>query len=183
MFDRHLSPQGLYLKRFLSHSRALASHIKLSNTDWVSENRVLRRICAIREMKWQEAGKNCIMRSSIIYTIHQILLRWRCFLVEIDRRFRAAYCLHYQDTSLHYALIMDAVWTSETSAYFNETTWSYSHVQTAFSYLAKHCSLTELHSNKLLANYPSRMTGNLKVYLQKKAFYWKFLSKHGKNLK
>jgi len=33
-------------------------------------------------------------------------------LVEVDRRFRGAYCLHYQVTS-------------ETSVYFNETTQRY----------------------------------------------------------
>jgi hypothetical protein len=37
------------------------------------ENRVLRRIFG-RKGKWQEAGEDCIMRSLINYTLHQILL-------------------------------------------------------------------------------------------------------------
>jgi hypothetical protein len=36
------------------------------------ENRVLRRIFLdLRGMKWQEDGKNCIMRSCMIYTVCQ----------------------------------------------------------------------------------------------------------------
>jgi hypothetical protein len=38
------------------------------------ENRVLRRKLDLRGKKWQEAGKYCIMRSSITCTLHQILL-------------------------------------------------------------------------------------------------------------
>jgi hypothetical protein len=40
-------------------------------------------------------------------------------LVEVDRRFRDQYC----PITTVIALIMDAVLTSETSAYFYETTW------------------------------------------------------------
>jgi hypothetical protein len=45
------------------------------NTDW----RCFRTGCFgeyldLRGMKWQEGGENCIMRSSIICTLHQILL-------------------------------------------------------------------------------------------------------------
>jgi hypothetical protein len=40
-----------------------------------------------------------------------------CSLVEVDRRFIGAYCLHHQDI----ALMMEAVCTSETSVYFSET--------------------------------------------------------------
>jgi hypothetical protein len=29
-----------------------------------------------RGIKWQEVGENCIMRSSIVCTFHQILLVW-----------------------------------------------------------------------------------------------------------
>jgi hypothetical protein len=43
-----------------------------------SENRVLRTIFWPRGRKWQEAGKNHIMRSFIIsrFTLHQMLLGW-----------------------------------------------------------------------------------------------------------
>jgi hypothetical protein len=41
----------------------------------VYENRVLRRIFG-HTTKWQEAGKDCIMRSFITSTLHQILLGW-----------------------------------------------------------------------------------------------------------
>jgi hypothetical protein len=40
-----------------------------------------------------------------------------CSLVEVDRRFIGAYCLHHQDI----ALMLEAVCTSETSVYFSET--------------------------------------------------------------
>jgi hypothetical protein len=43
-----------------------------------------------------------------------------CSLVILGPRFRSTYCLHHQDDE--YALIMEAVRTSETSVYFNETT-------------------------------------------------------------
>jgi hypothetical protein len=46
-----------------------------------------------------------------------------CILVEIDRRFRGAYCLHHQGDESSYCLMMGAVRISETSVYFNETTW------------------------------------------------------------
>jgi hypothetical protein len=39
-----------------------------------------------------------------------------CIIVEIDRRFRCAYCFH------NIALVMEAARTSETSVYFNENT-------------------------------------------------------------
>jgi hypothetical protein len=42
-----------------------------------------------------------------------------CCRVEIDRRFRGAYCLHHYQG----ALMMEVVGTSETLAYFYETTW------------------------------------------------------------
>jgi hypothetical protein len=38
------------------------------------ENRVQRRISDLRERKWRKAGEDCIMRSFITCTIHQILL-------------------------------------------------------------------------------------------------------------
>jgi hypothetical protein len=40
----------------------------------VLENRVLRRIFGHRRGKWREAGEDCIMRSFIICTLHQLLL-------------------------------------------------------------------------------------------------------------
>jgi hypothetical protein len=40
----------------------------------VFENRALRRIFRLRGRKWQEAREDCIMRSFITYTLHQILL-------------------------------------------------------------------------------------------------------------
>jgi hypothetical protein len=46
-----------------------------------------------------------------------------CSLVEVDRHFRDAYCLHYQgDEALIIALMMEAVHTSETSINFYKTT-------------------------------------------------------------
>jgi hypothetical protein len=47
-----------------------------------------------------------------------------CSNVEVDRRFRGAYCLHYQGGTA-IALIMEAVPTSETSVNFNVTTRRY----------------------------------------------------------
>jgi hypothetical protein len=40
----------------------------------VFENRVLRKILDLRGRKWQMAGEDCIMRSFITCTLHQILL-------------------------------------------------------------------------------------------------------------
>jgi hypothetical protein len=40
----------------------------------VSEKRVLMRIIEPRGRKWWEAGEDCIMRSFITCTLHQILL-------------------------------------------------------------------------------------------------------------
>jgi hypothetical protein len=40
----------------------------------VSENRVLRRIFGPKRDELKEGGENCIMRSSIICTLHQLLL-------------------------------------------------------------------------------------------------------------
>jgi hypothetical protein len=48
-----------------------------------------------------------------------------CSLVEVYRRFRGAYCLNHQANKSLTALMMDAVITSETSVYFNETTRRY----------------------------------------------------------
>jgi hypothetical protein len=45
-----------------------------------------------------------------------------CSLVEIERRFRGAYCLHLQDDE---CLTMVAIRTTETSVYSNETTRRY----------------------------------------------------------
>jgi len=42
-----------------------------------------------------------------------------CSLVQVDLRYRGAYCLYHQ------ALMMEAVNTSETSAYVYEATWLY----------------------------------------------------------
>jgi hypothetical protein len=42
----------------------------------VFENRVLRRIFGPEGMKWEEDGENCIMRNSIVCTLHQIPLGW-----------------------------------------------------------------------------------------------------------
>jgi hypothetical protein len=44
-----------------------------------------------------------------------------CSQVDVDRRFRGAYCLHHQGV----ALIMEAVCTSETSININLTTRHY----------------------------------------------------------
>jgi hypothetical protein len=46
-----------------------------------------------------------------------------CNLVEADRRFRVAYCLHHQVDE--FALVKEAVCYSETSVYFNDTTRRY----------------------------------------------------------
>jgi hypothetical protein len=43
-----------------------------------------------------------------------------CSHVEVDRRFRGAYCLHHQ-----WALMMETVHTSETSVNFNASTKRY----------------------------------------------------------
>jgi hypothetical protein len=45
-----------------------------------------------------------------------------CSLVEVDRRFRGAYCLHYR---LYDGEMMEAICTSETSANFKKTTLRY----------------------------------------------------------
>jgi hypothetical protein len=46
----------------------------------------------------------------------------RCSRVEVERRFRGAYCLHHPGLI---TLMMEAVRTSDTSVYFNETTRRY----------------------------------------------------------
>jgi hypothetical protein len=43
-----------------------------------------------------------------------------CSLIEVDRRFRSAYCLHHQGDDL-IALKMEAVSTPETSVNFYQT--------------------------------------------------------------
>jgi hypothetical protein len=49
-----------------------------------------------------------------------------CNLVEVDRSFRGEYCVRQQDDeSLIIAMMIEAIRTSETSAYFNETTRRY----------------------------------------------------------
>jgi hypothetical protein len=40
------------------------------------ENRVFRRIFGPKGMKLRKAEGNCIMRSSVVCTLHQILLGW-----------------------------------------------------------------------------------------------------------
>jgi hypothetical protein len=45
-----------------------------------------------------------------------------CSLVEVDRRFRGAYCLHHQGGE---TVMMEAVRTSETSVFLNEITQRY----------------------------------------------------------
>jgi hypothetical protein len=45
-----------------------------------------------------------------------------CSLVESDPRFRGTYCLRHQGDILIIALKIEAVYTSEKSVYFNETT-------------------------------------------------------------
>jgi hypothetical protein len=47
-----------------------------------------------------------------------------CSLVEVDRRFGGAYCLHHQGGESFIAQI-GAVCTSETSVYSKETIWRY----------------------------------------------------------
>jgi uncharacterized membrane protein (DUF485 family) len=47
-----------------------------------------------------------------------------CSHVEVDRRFKGAYCLHHQGDEFT-ALMMEAVRTCETSSNFNVTTWLY----------------------------------------------------------
>jgi hypothetical protein len=39
-------------------------------------NRVMRIYLNRRGRKWREAGEDCIMRSFITYTLHQIFLMW-----------------------------------------------------------------------------------------------------------
>jgi hypothetical protein len=46
-----------------------------------------------------------------------------CSLVGVDRRFRGSHCLHHQDDES--IVTMEAVRTSETSLYSNETTRRY----------------------------------------------------------
>jgi hypothetical protein len=46
-----------------------------------------------------------------------------CSHVEVDRRFRHAYCLHHQDDEV--ALMMAVVCISETLVNFDLTTWCY----------------------------------------------------------
>jgi hypothetical protein len=41
----------------------------------VFENRVLKRIFGTEREKWQVAGEDCIMRSFIICTLHQNIIR------------------------------------------------------------------------------------------------------------
>jgi hypothetical protein len=52
-----------------------------------------------------------------------------CSLVEVNRRFRSAYCLHHQGDNysieLFISLMMEVVRTSDTSANFNEITRQY----------------------------------------------------------
>jgi hypothetical protein len=54
--------------------------VKLGLTLWkdhrlrVSENRELRRIFGLKRRKWREVREDCIMRSFITCTPHQILL-------------------------------------------------------------------------------------------------------------
>jgi hypothetical protein len=44
-----------------------------------SENRVLRReYLHLRRVKWQTTGENCIMRNSMVYTLHKILMGGAC---------------------------------------------------------------------------------------------------------
>jgi hypothetical protein len=53
-----------------------------------------------------------------------------CSLVEVDRRFRGAYCLHHQ-----IALLMEAVCTSEMLVFFKEATEGYHiHITIIFFY-------------------------------------------------
>jgi hypothetical protein len=40
----------------------------------VSENRALRRIFGTKREEWQEGGEDCIMRSLVTCTLHQMLL-------------------------------------------------------------------------------------------------------------
>jgi hypothetical protein len=42
----------------------------------VFENRVLRRIFGLKRAEVRRDGRNCMMRSSIVCTLHQILLGW-----------------------------------------------------------------------------------------------------------
>jgi hypothetical protein len=48
-------------------------------------------------------------------------------LLEVDRRFRGAYCLHHQgrESSLFITLMVEALRNSETSVYSKETTQRY----------------------------------------------------------
>jgi hypothetical protein len=40
----------------------------------VFENRVLKKIFDLKERKWRETGEDCITRSIITCTLHEILL-------------------------------------------------------------------------------------------------------------
>jgi hypothetical protein len=46
-------------------------------------------------------------------------------VVDVDRRFRGAYCLHHQGDVSITALMMETVRISETSVYFQESTRHY----------------------------------------------------------
>jgi hypothetical protein len=41
----------------------------------VSENRVLRKIFGPKGGKYQEAGEKCVIKSFLIFNLHQLLLR------------------------------------------------------------------------------------------------------------
>jgi hypothetical protein len=51
-------------------------YLQPATTAVVFLNRMSRRITClcVRGMKWQEAGENCAMRSSIMCTVHEVLL-------------------------------------------------------------------------------------------------------------
>jgi hypothetical protein len=71
------------------------------------------------------------MQSVTELEIHWRLAFWdiaSCFVFEVDRRFRGVYCPHHHP-------MVEAVRISETSVYFNQTTWRYIQKRLSSSYL------------------------------------------------
>jgi hypothetical protein len=79
-----------------------------------------------------------------------------CSLIEVDRRFRGSYCLHHQgDHASIIALIMDALYASETSVYFNETIRRY--IPECYLHSRRRENLKSQEENLFQPTYPSSL--------------------------